>query len=174
MTIKETGQLLAIIKEAHPNVFKSQQDPAATIKVWHSMIGDMNAELALSAVQAHISTSPYPPTIADIRSNAYKITHPDELSADEAWGLALDAIKIYGHYRQIEGLASLPPKVRKIADMMGWDALCMAEVDKIGVERGQFTKYYNAQETREKEQDMLPAQLREVIGQIGTRLIDSR
>lgn len=174
MTIKETGQLLAIIKEAHPNAFKSQSDPTSTIKVWNSLLGDLEANLALAAAQAVVSTSQYPPTIAEIREAAYQITHPGELSADEAWGLTLEAIKKYGHYRQIEGLASLPPKVRKIAERMGWDSLCMAEVDKIGVERGQFIKLYNASVEREKEQDMLPAQLREAIGQIGQRLINIR
>lgn len=174
MNIKETGELLAIIKEAYPNFFKDQNDPGPTVKVWNSFLCDLGAELALTAIQKHIAISKFPPTIADIRHQAFEITRGDSLTADEAWGMVLEAVHKFGHYQAIDGLMSLPPKIRSVARSMGWDALCMAEIDKIGVERGQFIKLYNSKVERDMEIEMLPPKLREIIGRTGQKLITDR
>lgn len=170
MNKQETIGILAVINAAYPNAFKDV-DTDTTVKVWHRQLSDINTGLVAAAVDALINTHKFPPAIAEIREKAYQITHPGELSADEAWGLTLEAIKKYGHYRKNDGLKSLPPNVSRIAKRMGWDSLCFANIDTIGVERGQFIKLYNAQETREKEQDMLPASLRETIVRIGTKML---
>jgi hypothetical protein len=171
MTIKDTGEMLAIIKEAYPNFFKDQSDPGPTVKVWHSFLSDLGAELALMAIRSHISTSKFPPTIAEIRHQAYQITAGERLTADEAWGLTIKAVQRFGHYQVIDGLLSLPPKVRKIAQSMGWDALCMANLDTIGVERGQFIKLYNSSMERDEERNMIPERLLEMIDQMGQKLL---
>lgn len=170
MDKQETMVILAAIKAAYPNAFKDI-DAETTVNVWHRQLSDLNTRLVAAAVDALINTNKFPPAISEIRERVYQITHPGELSADEAWGMTLEAVKNYGHYRQTEGLASLPERVRKVAEWMGWDALCMAETDKIGVERGQFIKLYNARSEREKEHEMLPASLREMIGQISQKLL---
>ena len=38
--------------------------------VWYMMLRDLSYEILTNAVQKHMMTSPFPPTIADLRSSA--------------------------------------------------------------------------------------------------------
>lgn len=75
MTKKETVQILAILKAAYPNFYKdmSAEEAQGTISVWALQFADLPADIVLMALNKAISTSKYPPTIAEIKDKMKSI-----------------------------------------------------------------------------------------------------
>lgn len=46
--------------------------------VWFSLLKDLDYKIASAAIQKHMQTSPYPPTVADIRKGVQDITAPEK------------------------------------------------------------------------------------------------
>ena len=69
MTKKETAQILAILKAAYPNFYKDMttEEAQGTISVWALQFADLPADIVLMALNKAISTSKFPPTIAEIK-----------------------------------------------------------------------------------------------------------
>ena len=69
MTKKEAIQVLAILKAAYPNYYKdiSAEEAQGTISVWSMQFSELSAEIVLMALNKHISTNKFPPTIAEIK-----------------------------------------------------------------------------------------------------------
>lgn len=66
------------------------------VEMWHEMLEDIPFDHAMSAVKASVATSPFPPSISEIRDYATRLTAPKRISADEAWGIAAEVIRKYG------------------------------------------------------------------------------
>lgn len=75
MTKKETAQILAILKAAYPNFYKdmSAEEAQGTISVWALQFADLPADIVLMALNKAISTSKFPPTIAEIKDKMKSI-----------------------------------------------------------------------------------------------------
>ena len=69
MTKKEATQILAMLKAAYPNFYKDMgaEEAQGTISVWTMQFADLPAEVVLMALNKHISTGKFPPTIAEIK-----------------------------------------------------------------------------------------------------------
>lgn len=168
MDRQETIGILAAIKAAYPSAFKDV-DAEATARVWHRSLQDLDTGLVATAVDALISRSKFAPAISEIREMVLDITSPAQISADEAWKILQKNMSKYGYYRMHEGKMALPIQIREAVDVFGYVNICNAE--NIDVIRGQFIKIYNAKMEREKKDAMLPAQLRETIGQISQKML---
>lgn len=158
----ETQELLAILSIAYPSF--DATDPKKT-EVWHSIIGDLDFNLAQIAIKKLIIDSPYPPTIHDIRKKVLEVQYPDLPTPAEAWGILCKNIQRYGSYRVNEGMAALPPIVKETAEYMGYVEICRSE-DSGGVLRAQFMRMYEQVLGRRKGQAMLPEPMRKQIQQI--------
>lgn len=162
MKQSEVGKLLTLIATAYPDKFKSDD---AKINLWHSLLKDIDYPLALLALQSHLSTSAFIPTIADIRKAAANAQDTDsEIDSGQAWGEVMSAIKNFGIYRPEEAFQSMNPKAARVAKQIGWQEICLCE--EIGVVRGQFLKMYSAFEIRDKGERLLPAFLKAEINKV--------
>jgi hypothetical protein len=127
------------------------------VTLWEMMLSDMPLDIAKKAVQMHLSKSVYPPTIADIREAGSQIAQPRTMDAIEAWDLVCKAIRKYGFYRELDGIASLPDDVAKMAKMFSWRELCLNEnPDTL---RAQFRMAWETMAKRKKEQNILPQEI---------------
>lgn len=167
MTKIETVQLLAIITAAHPKQFVMTE---LTPVLWAELLEDIPFEVAQLAVKSHISQSPFPPTIADIRKHAITLQLPieDQLDAATAWGHVMAAIQQYGYYQQQKALESLPSRTAKVVKFLGWQELCSCT--EIGVIRGQFLKMYTQVTQQEMKQAMLPQGFQNALRQLTTTI----
>lgn len=105
MTKQEFSVLAMAIKAVYPNMLPDN----GAMDVWYRMLQDLDYESASIALQTHMMTSRFPPTIADIRGGC---TKREELSEMEAWALTLKAIR-NGLYGAEEEFAKLPEIVQK-------------------------------------------------------------
>lgn len=69
MNKKEAAQVLAILHSSYPNFYKTLTEETAqgVVSVWSLQFSDISADIVLMAINKLISTSKYPPTIAEIK-----------------------------------------------------------------------------------------------------------
>ena len=96
MNKAETVKLFTIISAMFPRDMKFAQADQLMIDMWQKMLADIPYDAAEKAITASVSTSPFPPSIAEIRDYATRLNGPRRITAEEAWGIASDAIRTYG------------------------------------------------------------------------------
>ncbi len=177
MTLKEMISLLFLAKNLYPrdkSLDKPQSELMDLAKIWAEMLKDIPFDLAKAALTAHAASSPYAPAISEIRSYARKMTEPEGITAEEAWSLAIKAIRRFGSapYKDAQGKYpyqrardSLPPEVWRVVDLMGYNSMCMSE--NADVLRAQFIRAWERQQQRKAEREsilpFLPEGLREKV-----------
>lgn len=192
MTKSETVQLFVIIKSLFPRDDAFKNATTDMVSAWTEMLADIPFDHAKAAVKAAVATSPFPPSIAEIRDYATRLTAPKRMSADEAWGIASECIRKYGLQtrriapetevvtvvrfgdpvsinpsgREYEAKFHCPPEVWKMLKHMGYADIVKS--DNPDVVRGQFLKAWGAHDTEAKEQRVLgivPEILKAITGE---------
>lgn len=152
MTENEFSMLVLGIKTAYPsfNILPSQD----AVKIWYKMLKDLDYRTAEIAIMDHISSSEFPPSIADIRHKCakQKVLIPDW---GEAWAQVQTAIRKFGSYREIEAVESLDELTRETVKRIGFKSLCMTDMDNEMANRAQFRDIYNAIANRRLENAQL-------------------
>lgn len=68
MTKKEVVQILAILKAAYPNSYKmTTEEASGTINIWYMQFANIAPDIVLMAVNKHISSNKFPPSIYEIK-----------------------------------------------------------------------------------------------------------
>lgn len=163
MTDKEVGNIFLLAMANFPHLQEKNMKP--TLMLWKEMLTDLPYAVALPGMKKLLSTAKFFPSIAEIREACTAMTEPRQLTHDEAWRMVLDAVSKYSSYKELEGLASLPPMVRDVARNIGWREICMSE--QPDVIRGQFRQAWEAHSAREKEMRVLPSDVRVLVGNLG-------
>lgn len=96
MTKNETVQLFALIHSLFPRDEAFKNVNMQNVEAWTEVLADIPFENAKAAIKASVATSPFPPSIAEIRDYATRLNGPRRITAEEAWGIASDAIRTYG------------------------------------------------------------------------------
>lgn len=69
MNKKEATEILAVLKASYPNFYKDLTvlDAQGIVGVWAMQFADLSAEVVLMALNKHIATNKFPPTIAEVK-----------------------------------------------------------------------------------------------------------
>lgn len=127
------------------------------ITLWEMMLSDIPLDKAKQAITYHMSKSVFPPTVADIRDAAAKVSEIRTIDWYDAWGRIGTAIRQYGIYREKEAVESLPEDVAGMVKHFTWRELCLNEnVDTL---RAQFRMAWETMSKRKQEINILPPQL---------------
>ena len=140
--------------------------------VWYMMLRDLSYEVLSSAVQKHMMTSPYPPTIADLRAAAAQFAPGEadtQLTELEAWELVRRAISNSG-YHASEEFELLPRLVQKAvgnpANLREWAAMDIDTVNS--VEQSHFIRSYRTVVSRENDMQKLSPVMRQLIDKVSS------
>lgn len=157
------GEINARWPKFEPDIIKEN--------AWLEALVDLPYQVTLAAVKTLAISLVYPPSIAQVRQEALELINPSAqaLTPGKAWELVRKAIRTYGNYRGQEGMESLPEEVRNIVKIFGWQDLCTAEADQMGVIRAQFEKYYIAETQRAIKKKNMPPALNRQIEQLRRR-----
>lgn len=160
MLESEMSELLTTFAAAYP---KFPPINRIMSKTWFEMFKDIDYDVAQLAVKKIILENTFPPSIAELRQAIVDITTPKEekLDAGQAWGQVTKAIKNYGLYRPDEAFTSMSSRTRKVVENIGWQNICMSE--NLDVLRGQFRMMYETMETREKQDKLIPTDMKQLI-----------
>lgn len=139
---------------------------ADSIKIWYSLLKDIQYEVLNVAIQKYMMSNKFPPTIADLRELSAEIVQGTPVDWDDGWQQVLKAISRFGSYREREALESLDDLTRKCVERLGFRNLCMSE--NISVERANFRQIYQTLSERKKEDSKLSLTVKTKIAQLFT------
>ena len=126
MTKPEFAMIAVAVKSAYP-ASKIMADDAS-MEFWYRMLKDLNGKVVENAVMEHISTSVYPPNIAEIRKLCMERCKPPVLGFDEAWGVVQRAMSEYGWYHPQEAFALMDDLTVSVVKNLGWSRLCQSQL----------------------------------------------
>ena len=149
MTKGEVAKLLVVLAASYP---KFEVDDLK-VQVWYEMLGDLDYDVANIAIKKIIMLNTFPPAIAEVRKAAIEISSPMGLTAAEAWGEVIRAIRDYGYYREKEAMASMSPITAQVVRYLGWREICLSEEPEIL--RAHFLKMYAQVAAREQIKQLL-------------------
>ena len=135
--------------------------------VWYALLKDLPYELASMAVQKHVLTEKFPPTIADLRAKANEVVKrsEEEMSELEAWALVRKAIRNSNYHE--EEFDRLPEAcqiaVGSPANLREWAMMGLDQVET--VEQSHFIRNYRTAAKRMTEDKKLPPAFRERIAE---------
>ena len=160
MTKQETVKIVTMIVMSYPTSDKLQDDNTirAMASVWSHIFKNDDPKLVELAVQKHISTNKWVPSIAEIREQMVAISRPDIIPPDKAWEIVSDGISSnLFSYEPPE----FPPLVKRCVKIVGWDNL--REMSRghyaghaPGSDRTIFVQQYKPMYEREIEKALLP------------------
>jgi hypothetical protein len=161
MIQKEVAFIILMINKAYPKSNVGEDDK--TVNLWQAMLGDIPFNVAEIALKRLIATSPYPPTIADIRRNVTEAVMVHTETAEEAWTKVVSAVGMYGHGNGDKVKAYIGVMAWKAVSALygSWEGYCMADTGDTMTARAHFFKIYNAYLEREKNKIQIPASVRE-------------
>lgn len=166
MTLKDAIKLVSWATANFPQL--QERDMRPTAELWARMLSDVPYEVAEKALMKVLATARYFPTVAEMREAAAQITNPALPSWVEAWGEVAKAVRVYGWPRPAEALASLSPLARRVAEAIGWEALCASE--EPDVIRGQFRRMYEDLAGRQEADQVLPPAVKQEIAALADRM----
>lgn len=158
MTRQEFGKGMAMLSAAIDKPITTQ-----TLEAWFEILNDLPADAYLAAIKMTIAENEYPtlPAVGLIRRKAVELMNGERPTAADAWGQVSRALHLHGSYNQEAALKSMDPAAAEIVKWMGWRDICQTE--NISVTRGQFIKLYDSQETRRKQQQLMPPDVRRFL-----------
>lgn len=144
---------------------------ADSIKLFYSLLSDLDYQLCSAAIQRYMLTHKFPPTIADIREQCVTVTDTKRLDWLQGWNAVCKAISRYGYYRPVEALdalAEFDADTSRVAEMLGWQRLCMS--DNPAADRANFRQAYESMQGRKKEEARLPESVKTMLDTVASRL----
>lgn len=169
MKHEETVKLIGLLVVAYPNYdkFRDENHVRSTVSLWNQMFADDDFRLVQLALEKHIATSKWPPSIAELRDIMADIQLPGLLPVDEAWRAVT---KLMGMHERLYGPTAehLPGPIAQAVDTVGYShlielhrAAARGQGSKAGLDRLAFTQAYEAIRARAREQAALPGKLQQ-------------
>lgn len=179
MTKADAARLVAIVVTAYPNYdkFRDAEAVKATVSLWAMMFANDDGGLVGLAVQKHIATNKWPPSVAEIRELMLELKAPDLIPPDKAWLAVSDLLYSQGQYNHGDLHQQLPPLVARAVESIGWGNLwemhrsyCVG--GKPGMDRVAFMQQYEPMYQREKVRAMTPEDITAKIDAVAGALPD--
>jgi len=142
---------------------------ADSIKIWYSLLKDLQYTVLNAAIQKYISLNKFPPTIADLREIATTICAGDLPDWGEGWEKVLQAIRRFGFYRESEALQTMDELTQTCVKRLGWRNLCLSENNNH--DRANFRMIYEQLAERTKKEAVLPISLNNTIKQLNASTV---
>lgn len=149
--------LLLGIKAAYPN-HKVLEDKAS-IEMWYRLLKDIPYQQLAVAIQTHIATNKFPPSIAEIREASIL---RDKKDWGEGWGIVQYAIRRYGQYRETEALNYIRREdetAYQVIKRLNFKEVCNSENSM--TDRANFRMMYENAEEINQHQSKLPQGLKD-------------
>lgn len=180
MNKKDTVALFGLISALYPRDEKYANADKMMILAWQEMLADIPFDTAKAAIKASAATSPFPPSIKDIRDFSTRLSGNRRMTAEEAWGIASEMMRTYSaRLVQIEGFECeeeqvakfgepvkrrpsgleyeakrhCPKEVWELMERMGYSDMCASE--NPDVVRGQFMRAWESHAKEEYEKRVI-------------------
>lgn len=176
MTLDQVQDLLKIIRLNYPQSFTkfTKEQSEAYLAMWCEAFKDDPVDLVVAAVKAIIYSDAreFAPNIGQIKQKMQSISSPNELTEQEAWNIVKKAIGRSGWYAK-EEFEALPPTLQRLVgspeQLHDWSQTDSDDLNTVVASN--FMRSYRARSSQEKEFQMLPNEIKTMIGTISTKMI---
>ena len=170
MNRAETAAILSAIKVSYPRFYAgiTKDDAVTTLSLWTEILAPYEAELVTYVVKQLITTSIWPPTIADITTRINAIGKSSELGDTDLWILLLKAIS-NSYYGAEEEYAKLPYECQRFAGSPGGlRQMGLIEVDVLNsVTKGQFLRQIGVIRSNAELLKNIPNRIKQLVAEVG-------
>lgn len=177
MTRQETLKIMAVLKGAYPNYYRgmSKDELEGVVNLWAELFREEPYELVAGAVKRLIASDVkgFPPVIGQIKEQIYQLTHPMEMTEQEAWSLVSKAVRDFSYYapERDNPYYRLPEMIQRLLRPEDIKAWAMSEEDEFQtVIASNFMRSYRARMQSQKELDKLPPPVRGVVELLGGKM----
>ena len=143
-----------------------------SVQVWFAMLKDIPQEVLNIAVQRHIMTGKYPPTIAELREICAEISMENVEDWTKAWSNVLEVVSKYGIANGVEGFQQLDSVTQEAVKRVGYWDICNSE--NIAIERAIFRTAYEQFIARKKNEANLSGRVLDQIREIREKNIENQ
>ncbi|MCE5227902.1 MAG: hypothetical protein LLG05_18840 [Porphyromonadaceae bacterium] len=165
MNIKETKQLLTILKLSYPNSYKAttKEDATATVQNYQGFFGEYQTPIVVQALRNYIKKNVYPPTIAGLQEQIDLLLNSEDTHI-ELWNAFSKAVSNC-LWNTLEQFNSLPNVCQAwIGSPQAMRDMALTEPDKFNtVTRGQFLKTIGEIKERNETRESLPQNIKDMI-----------
>ena len=163
-TKQQIDKCLAALAVAYPHYDKQQANPDLARQIFHRILQDIHGALLEAATMQWLSMArPFHPSPGELRDMALQLITRSEPGADEAWSEVLRQMRNPGYYGIPQWSTE---RIAKTMEAFGrWKDFCMLESDQMGIIRAQFMKIYEAQLSRERADQLMLPETREIVAQ---------
>lgn len=160
MTKEETVKIITLITMAYPAVEKFTDETIVNMtEIWSKFFVDDPYNLVETAVQYHISTQKWVPTIAEIRQRMARLRRPDLIPPEEAWKAVIDYL--YAESDLFGDMTDVFPPI--IAEVIKTITVPTLKRNSGGKDKLMFMDLYEPAYNKELEMAVLPKALRTSI-----------
>lgn len=175
MTREETKKIVMIIASTYPNWHPL--DMSITVDAWALILESYTYQDISAALKAFIvsDTSGFAPAPGQIIGLLDRVANGNELSEMEAWALVSRALR-NGYYGAEQEFEKLPPLVQKAvgapSQLRNWSQTDSESVEN--VIQSNFMRTYRAELARSREIRKLPDNVRTLLKQVSSNMIESK
>ncbi len=127
--------------------YPEKDPPEETMELYIRCLADLPAQAVEAAVLAHVATSRWFPTVAELREKAAELLPGGRLpTATEAWA---EVVKAFGAVGSYGVPAWSHPAIATTVEAMGWRQLCLSEEGM--ADRAHFLRLYETYAKRVRE-----------------------
>ena len=138
--------------------------------VWFALLYDLDYKILSKALQKHMLTNKFKPTVAELREIYADLICPAISDWSEGWEKVSRAIGHYGMYRTEEAMESLDEVTREAVKRLGFQNICLSE--NIVADRARFAEIYQAIQQRKRIAVNIGSALPDLQEFVNKRLID--
>lgn len=168
MTYSEVCDCLSLLKVNYPKVYRdvSKKDAESLVKLWTACFADYEASIVQYALVALINTSPFAPTIADVKTYIQRMQDAASgtPSDGQMWSMLVRAVR-NGYYGYKEEFEKLPDELKEYVghpeQLRSW-----AQIDEAvfnSVHQSNFQKNFRIARQRAKDRKTLPPEIRNLL-----------
>ena len=164
--------ILKVLKTAYPKFYvdMTKDEMLNTIDLWTEMFAHENPALVTAAVKNLVNTFKWPPTIADVKDEMYKLTTTEEESPMDLWNLIKKAVR-NSAYNSYEEFQKLPEAAKKFVGSPNQLKEWALDVDyNDSVVKGQFLKQIEIINKREKDSKLMLPEVKDIVQQLSSNM----
>lgn len=138
--------------------------------VWFALLHDLDYQILSKALQKHMLTNKFKPTVAELREIYADLICPVISDWSKGWEQVSKAIGHYGMYRTEEAMESFDEVTKEAVKRLGFQNICLSE--NIVADRARFAEIYQAIQQRKRIVVNIGSALLDLQEFVNKRLID--
>lgn len=138
--------------------------------VWFALLHDLDYQILSKALQKHMLTNKFKPTVAELREIYADLICPVISDWSEGWEKVSKAIGHYGMYRTEEAMESFDEVTREAVKRLGFQNICLSE--NIVADRARFAEIFQAIQQRKRMAVNIGSALPDLQKVVNSRLTD--